>query len=65
MSTTADQQSAHSGLEMWPDKKSVAYHLDGKSDDFDYSYKGSFTNYVDKILVFLTTYPPALTFSMV
>ena len=27
--------------------------------------KGLFTNYVDKILAFLTTYPPALTFSMV
>ena len=27
--------------------------------------KGSFTNYVDRILAFLTTYPPALTFSMV
>ena len=25
--------------------------------------KGSFTNYVDKILAFLTTYPPPLTFS--
>ena len=28
-------------------------------------YKGLFTNYVDKILAFLTTYPPAFTFSMV
>ena len=27
--------------------------------------KGSFTNYVDKILAFLTIYPPTLTFSMV
>ena len=26
---------------------------------------GSFTNYVDKILAFLTTFPPALTLSMV
>ena len=25
--------------------------------------KGAFTNYVDKILAFLTTYPPTLTFS--
>ena len=27
-------------------------------------YKGLFTNYVDKILAFLTTYPPALKFSI-
>ena len=35
MSTTADQQSAHSGLEMWPDKKNVAYCLNAKSGDFE------------------------------
>ena len=28
-------------------------------------FLGSFANYVDKILAFLTTYPPALTFHMV
>ena len=29
------------------------------------SGSGSFTNYVDKILAFFTTSPPALTFSVV
>ena len=29
------------------------------------SYKGAFTNYVYKIWLFLTTYPPPFTFSMV
>ena len=37
MSTTADQQSAHSGLEIWPDKKNVTYCLNAKSEDFDNS----------------------------
>ena len=27
--------------------------------------KGSYTNFIDKILAFLTTYPPLLTFSTV
>ena len=33
------------------------------NDQFRFNWqKGSFTNYVDKILAFLTTYPPLLTF---